>query len=268
VSSLGLRGLKVAAHLADRLRPAHRGIVVLIYHRVGGGSGLQVDLEPDRFADQLALVADRAVTLDAALDELVAPAPHRPDSVVVTFDDGTPDVLEHALPRLVDAGVPALLYLATAFVDGDARFPGADRAISWSALADAMTTGLLRIGSHTHGHVLLDRLEPSAAVADIDRSIGLIEDRLGVRPAHFAYPKAVAPSAAIEAAVRERFRSAALAGTRPNRYQRTDPWRLSRSPVQVADEQRWFAAKVDGGMAFEDAVRVRLNHVRYRGAST
>jgi hypothetical protein len=85
---------------------------------------------------------------------------------------------------------------------------------------------------------------------------------------HFAYPKSLPPSAGADRAVRARFRSAALAGTRPNRYGRTDPYRLARSPIQAGDEMRWFRAKVAGGMAFEDDVRRALNRWRYSGAET
>ena len=87
-------------------------------------------------------------------------------------------------------------------------------------------------------------------------------------PAHFAYPKAVPPSDAAAAAVRERFVSAALAGTRPNPYGSTDPFALARSPIQVADGMRWFRSKVVGGLHLEDEMRVRLNRRRYAGSDS
>ena len=69
-------------------------------------------------------------------------------------------------------------------------FPSSGRPVSWSALRDACSTGLVDIGSHTHTHRLLDRTPPGAAADELDRSIGLIGERLG-RVAHdFAYPKA------------------------------------------------------------------------------
>ena len=65
--------------------------------------------------------------------------------------------------------------------------------------------------------------------------------------------------------MRSRFRSAALAGTRPNPYGDTDPWRLARSPIQLSDGMRWFERKIDGGMAFEDDIRRVANRRRYAG---
>ena len=140
--------------------------------------------------------------------------------------------------------------------------------MSWAALADACRTGLISVGSHTHRHRLLDRL-PSGEVADeLDRSIELIGTHLGTAPLDFAYPKAVLGSAAARAAVAERFRSAAVAGTRPNRFGATDPQRLARSPIQVGDAMAHFRRKVDGGMGLEDQLRQLANRRRYAWATT
>jgi hypothetical protein len=103
---------------------------------------------------------------------------------------------------------------------------------------------------------------------ELDRSIELITEHVGRAPQHFAYPKAVMGSAAADAAIRERFASAAVAGTRVNEYGHTDPYRLARSPIQVSDGTRWFEAKARGGMAFEDTLRRTLNKARYRHATT
>ena len=82
----------------------------------------------------------------------------------------------------------------------------------------------------------------------------------------FAYPKSLDGSSGARRAVAERFRSAALAGTRPNRYGATDVFRIARSPIQNGDGRKWFRAKAAGGMVFEDDVRRLLNRVRYAGA--
>jgi peptidoglycan/xylan/chitin deacetylase (PgdA/CDA1 family) len=265
------RGVKTLAVTADRVRGPRRGVVVLIYHRVGAGSGLQVDLPVDLFAAQMEVLAaeGRVVTLDEGLAALDAPgAPPGPDPVVITFDDGTADFAEHAMPVLERHRVPATLYVATSFVEDQQPFPADGTPLSWSALRDALTTGLVTVGSHTHTHALLDRAAPELVDDELTRSVELIGERLGVTAEHFAYPKANAGSPAAERAVRARFRSAALAGTRPNPYGRTDPYRLARSPIQVADAMEWFRRKSEGGMALEDTLRRLLNRRRYAGATT
>jgi peptidoglycan/xylan/chitin deacetylase (PgdA/CDA1 family) len=243
-------------------------VVVLLYHRIGRRSTLSVDLPTWLFAEQMARLAEsgRVIDLDTALARLKEPSPGGPDPVVVTFDDGTADFAEVALPVLQAHRVPACLYVATDYVDRQRGFPACGAPMSWAALADTVSTGLVTIGSHTHTHALLDRLDAGLVADELDRSIGLIGDALGAPPDHFAYPKAVPGSVQAEAAVRERFVSAALAGTRSNPYQATDAYRLARSPIQVEDGLGWFAHKAAGGMRLEDELRRLANRWRYAGA--
>jgi peptidoglycan/xylan/chitin deacetylase (PgdA/CDA1 family) len=273
VKALAGRGIKEAAALADRIRAPAPGVVVLIYHRVGGGSGSEVDLPTSLFDEQMAALAasGAAATLDDALAVLAAPpGSARPavDPVVVTFDDGTADMVDVALPVLVRHRVPAVFYLATDFVDRGRDFPGGGRPLSWAGAREAVATGLVTIGSHTHSHALLDRLDPAAAATELDRSRDLVASEVGAPADHFAYPKAVPPSPPVEALVRDRFRSAALGGSRPNRYGRTDAHRLARSPIQRGDGMRFFARKAAGGMALEERARRALDRVRYARASS
>ena len=254
------------------------GVTVLIYHRVGGDSASKVDLDASLFGDQLAILRDtcRVLTLDAAVTELVAPSPSGPATsgpstsgpgVVLTFDDGTSDFCDVAVPLLVQYGLPATLYAATQYIDEGSEFPWGAPPTSWAALRDAVSTGLVTVGSHTHSHWLLDRLDASTVEADLDRSIELIGEHLGVEAAHFAYPKALPGSAAAEVAVRRRFRSAALAASRVNRPGRTDAHRLWRTPVQRGDGTEFFAAKARGGLRLEGELRAAAARLRYQGQS-
>jgi peptidoglycan/xylan/chitin deacetylase (PgdA/CDA1 family) len=262
--------VKWMAFAADAVRRP-RGLVVLIYHRVGARTPVSVDLPRPLFAQQLgALTAGWApVTIEHAAELLARPEvpPGRPP-ICLTFDDGTADFVEEALPELVAHRVPATLYVATDYVESGRAFPDDGRPVSWAGLRDALSTGLITIGSHTHTHRLLDRVGASEAADELDRSIGLIEDRLGVSCRHFAYPKALPGSSAAEQEVRCRFRTAAIGRTRPNPYGRTDPHRIWRSSVQVTDGMRWFRRKAAGGMALEDDLRALRNRRRYAGSVT
>ena len=261
---------KTVSAAVDIFRPRRRGIVILLYHRVGARQLVEMNLTTELFARQIEVIAsdESAVDLAAALDLLQRERAPSVDPTVVTFDDGTVDFVDRALPVLVEHRVPATLYLATDHIERQLPFPYDGRPVSWAALRDVLETGLVTIGSHTHTHALLDRIPPRGAEEELRRSIGLIEERLGVHPEHFAYPKALAGSPANEAIVRRHFRSAALAGTRPNRYGRTDPHRLARSPIQAADGMRWFERKRRGGMRFEDDLRRVVNRRRYAGATS
>jgi peptidoglycan/xylan/chitin deacetylase (PgdA/CDA1 family) len=268
VMGVARNAMKVTAAAVDVVQRPAPGLVVLIYHRVGRRTAVEVDLPTSLFAEQMAYLTahTRVVTLTDGLAALAAG--DTDPMVAVTFDDGTADFADVAVPVLVEHRVPATLYVATDFVERGVAFPDDGAPISWSALEDTVSTGLVDVGSHTHHHALLDRLPTPEIDAELDRSIELIGERLDVHAAHFAYPKAVMGSAAADAAVRARFASAAVAGTRVNATGATDPYRLARSPVQLSDGMRWFRHKVAGGMAFEDTLRRTINRRRYAGATT
>jgi peptidoglycan/xylan/chitin deacetylase (PgdA/CDA1 family) len=269
--------VKSVAAGVDVVRPPAAGITILIYHRVGAGNGGQMDLSPAAFDEQLAWLraTQRVLSLDQALIELDAArlagegatVPRPPSGtpgtgVVLTFDDGTADWVDHVLPALDRAQVPA-----TAFVDEQRPLPGDGVPISWAGLKELTTSSLVTIGSHTHTHALMDRLPVTAIAAELDRSVELLGERVGVVAEHFCYPKALLGSPPAEAAIRERFRSATIAGTRANAVG-VDPYRLTRSPIQPTDGSRWFRHKATGGLSFENDLRDLLNRVRYRGANS
>lgn len=277
------RVVKRASLIADRVMRPPEGITILIYHRVGGGSGGAVDLDVDVFERQLAHLAEhhRVLTLDDAVTELTAgradgwaapshddrpaPTPSR-RGVVLTFDDGTADFTDVVVPALVRHRLPATLYAATRFIDESTDFPWNAPPTSWAALRDAAATGFVSVESHTHSHWLLDRLDPSDIGSDLDRSIELIGAHIGTAPRHFAYPKAIPGSPEAEIAVRRRFLSAALAASRVNQPGRADMHRLTRTPIQRSDDPEMFAAKADGGLRLEGELRALVVRARSRGA--
>ncbi len=260
--------VKDASVVLDRLMPAPEGIVVLLYHRVGVGSGSPIDLSVEAFDRQMAVLASahRVISLDAAAAELAGGGVVDP-GVVVTFDDGTVDFVDHALPVLVRHAVPATLYVATGLVDSADPWPDGGVPISKQGLREAASSDLVTLGSHTHTHKLLDRLPADQIAGELDRSIDALGDWCGIEARHFAYPKAVAPSSAAAALVAERFATAALAEPGANGAD-TDPQRLRRTPIQATDRPRHLDAKFAGGMAFESLGRSVLNRARYRGRSS
>lgn len=223
--------------LADRRRPGD--VVVLLYHRVGP-SRSEIELPAEALGQQLHELATRERVL--TLEDAVADG-H--GGVVVTFDDGTPDFHGTVLPLLVEHRVPVHLYLATGLVANDAG-----DGLTWSQLSEAVSTGLVAVGSHTHSHADLSRANERDAEEEMRRSKELIEDRLGTPCDHFAYPWAVGSPAA-DRAVRRLFRSAALHAWRTNRAGEIDPYRLGRVPILRSDGRFFFRRKVRGQLDTE-----------------
>lgn len=70
----------------------------------------------------------------------------------------------------------------------DVRALVADAFMDWKELRHLADEPLATIGAHTHNHVALAKLARDDARAEIAKSADLLEENLGVRPRHFAYP--------------------------------------------------------------------------------
>jgi peptidoglycan/xylan/chitin deacetylase (PgdA/CDA1 family) len=252
-SSLARKAVKAAVLPGGIVSRRRSGdVVILLYHKVGGNGGGEIDLPAALFERQLATLAEqeRVLTLDQAV------AGGDGGGVVVTFDDGYRDFHDTVLPLLVRHRVPAVLYLATGLVAGEDPSGDHPEALSWSQLAEAVATGLVTVGAHTHGHTDLSSAPERVCNDEMARSKELVEDRLGVACRHFAYPWAVASPVADRVA-RRLFDSAALDAWRTNRAGAIDPWKLGRTPVLASDGHAFFRAKLKGRLDGE-ALAYRL----------
>lgn len=230
------------------------GATLLIYHRVGGGTGDELDLPASAFAAQLDALVDGGhdvVGLDVALDRLDV-GDDRP-CVVITFDDGFADVHDVALPLLRHRGLPFTLYLAAGLVGAamawegsTARSQGAP-ALTWPQLDALRSSGLCTIGNHTWDHAAPEAM----TIEQLDRCSEAIEAHVGIRPAHFAWTWGI-PVPALVPAVRDRFRSAAT-GTVGRNEPGGDRHALRRVPVRATDPPSFFAAKLSGHLWAERA---------------
>ena len=105
--------------LRRRLRPRPVRPLILMYHRVAAPrvDPWELAVRPKAFAAQLAVLRETRTPLSMSEFIRLARKGTLPaNAVAVTFDDGYADTLREARPRLADAGVPATLFLATAFV--------------------------------------------------------------------------------------------------------------------------------------------------------
>ncbi len=243
--------VKVA--LARLQRPATAcGATLLIYHRVGGGTTDELDLDTNAFSRQIAqLRGHQVLSLDAALDRL--DADDGTPSFVLTFDDGFLDVYRNAWPLLREHDMPFTIYLASGFVSQPMRWEGSTArgtvgtGLSWAQLSEMVASGLCTVGNHTHNHARPEELTE----AEIDDCTAAIEHHLGVTPRHFTFPWGV-PVPRMDAALLARFRSAST-GELGRNLPGVDPMRLHRVPVRGSDPDEFFAAKLVGNLGPERA---------------
>jgi peptidoglycan/xylan/chitin deacetylase (PgdA/CDA1 family) len=72
---------------------------------------------------------------------------------------------------------------------------GVDECMTWAELADLARDPLVSIGGHTVSHPVLKKEDMVTARREIVGSLDAIEQHLGARPRHFAYPIGDATSA-------------------------------------------------------------------------
>jgi peptidoglycan/xylan/chitin deacetylase (PgdA/CDA1 family) len=248
MKSLARKAVKAAVMplaIPSRRRPGD--VVVLCYHKVGVGDR-EIDVPRRPFERQLAHLAERERV--RSLDDALADAE---GGVVITIDDGYRDFSDHVVPLLVRYRLPALLYLATGLVANGNGAPADPEALTWSMLREAVDTGLVTIGAHTHHHVDLSRVSADEARQEMRECKETVEDRLGVPCRHFAYPWGRGSAAAQEAAA-ELFESAALVGWKTNHRGRIEPQRLGRTPILRSDGPVFFRAKLAGLLDSEAVV--------------
>lgn len=256
-------------------RDRRPGLVILIYHRVGGGTTSEIDLPAGLFERQMAYLREHArpVALDAVLDGALEDAGGGPgDVVAVTFDDGSRDLYERAFPVLLRYRIPATVFLVTRHVETQTPFDfgayarSGQRAapLTWIQVREMAASGLVAIGGHTHGHVDLTRVSDAEARAEVERCAALIADRVGRPPAHFAYPWGrLSPRA--RAVVGERFRTASRGGSAKNPFGRFDLLGLWRRPVQRSDGFWLFTMKVRSYLDGEEVLRDLVSSRRQAG---
>jgi peptidoglycan/xylan/chitin deacetylase (PgdA/CDA1 family) len=224
------------------------GARILCYHRVARDRGdLAVSPRDFRRQIELLLAFDARVVRLAELPRLLAEQPGE-RFVCLTFDDGYRDFEDEALPVLREAGVPATLFVTTGFASGTTRmswYKEPRPLLGWADLERLATEELVELGAHTRTHPDLRLLSGEEAREEIEGCRAELEERLGVRPASFAYPAGLFSDRErrlVEAA------GYALAVTvEPGVNDReTSPYLLRRTLVEGLDGVSLFEAKLAG----------------------
>lgn len=227
-----------------------RGMTLLVYHRIGGGTGNELDVRTETFRDQVNyLVNQPVVSIDEGLDRLDA-GDNRP-SFVLTFDDGFRDLYENGWPLLRERQIPFTVYLATKYMGKEMQWAGATatgapgQGLTWGQIDEMVESGLCTIGNHTHSHARPETL----SIDELDECSRLIESKVGFAPQHFAYPWGVGVKR-MESELEKRFRSSVTLEVGRNLDQ-TNRMRLQRVSVRGSDPIQFFSAKFVGNLVPE-----------------
>lgn len=257
-------------------------VPILMYHQVGcslpGIKACQECVDPERFEVQLRAILDagyRVITLGQLIQQLdESRLEGLGRSVVLTFDDGYRGHFENAYPVLRRCGVPATFFLVAGYTGtnviyphlgiAEARLnPGDERLAAWFPLSWDQARGLARngmeVGSHALSHRSLGCLSRDEVEVEIRRSREILEERLGVPVACFAYPFGARVRGDFDQGVQEMLREAgyrAACTTVVGRNKRnTDRFSLRRIPVEEWDGPFRIRCKLVGAYDWVGPVR-------------
>jgi len=178
-------------------KPANTKLYILMYHDVVEGDGTGCDnwtITTDRLRQDLQWLADHGY--QSVLPSQVAagePLPQR--AVLITFDDGYASNYTLAFPLLQEFNAKAVISLITTCQEQEHP-----RFLTWDMCREMAESGLVEFGSHTYDCHQdtppgIKRLKGESredyeerVFSDIQRSIDMIEENLGMAPIFFAYP--------------------------------------------------------------------------------
>jgi len=181
---------------------------ILAYHRVSprcpGVSEPTINVTPRRFHDQLVGLLRQGYRfrpLQEVLDAVRLGQALAPRTVVLTFDDGHASVCTRAWPILRNLGIPATVFLSTAYLDQTEPFPfdfwgwthrqqlpgEAYRPLTVEQCREIARTGQIELGAHTHTHRNLGS-EPEEFERDLRIGVERLRALFGVDRPTFSFP--------------------------------------------------------------------------------
>ena len=158
---------------------------IIMYHRFGESRYPSTNVTLEQFDTHLEHLKNGGYTvlpLPQIINTLRAGELLPDKTVAITIDDAYRSVLEHAWPRLRDAGFPFTLFVATSPIDRELR-----SYMSWDDLRFLQEQGVT-IGSQSHTHPHMHRLSDEQVRNELETSNQRFIEELGFRPELFAYP--------------------------------------------------------------------------------
>lgn len=264
-------GARAAVPLSRLFGPRVSGTFgILMYHRIAprtpGSPCPTWNVTPAKFRAQMTGLLQRgyrAWPLRKVIEIHQSGGTISPRIFVVTFDDGYANNFHHARPILRDLGIPATIFLATAYLDSVEPFPCDDwsaagspavPAESWRPLSTdqcrtMLDEGLIELGAHTHTHADF-RSRPEALRDDLSVCLDVLHDRFGIEAPTFAFPYGTKhlgfAGPLLSNAVRKTGVQCSLTTESETVSSADDPFDWGRFTAEQSDTPATLAAKLDG----------------------
>lgn len=171
---------------------------ILMYHMInepGSRAEARYACPPARFASHLRALkrAGYAAVTPSEVELHLAGSRRLPEkAVLISIDDGFRDNYEHAWPLLREAGMPAIIFLATSHIGGHNAWMAGDEyperpMLGWDQVREMQSEGI-HFGGHTMNHARLSSLSHDQALEELAGCHERLKAELGEAPGWFAYP--------------------------------------------------------------------------------
>jgi hypothetical protein len=194
------RTLRASGALAlqrrQRVRTGRGWATILVFHTLSDIHRHDgITMSPRLFGDIVReLHRDyEVISLTSLVNRVQDGTPLTGREVVITFDDGYLDNYEAAAPVLSELALPACFYLTAGFIGNTRQFPwDAEKGrrtvmMSWDHAREMHRMGF-EIGCHTWNHPDLGTEPITSAPRELHDARARLEDEIGGRVLHFAYP--------------------------------------------------------------------------------
>jgi peptidoglycan/xylan/chitin deacetylase (PgdA/CDA1 family) len=228
------------------------GVPVLMYHWVNPDPGKRLRLygvTPEAFHRQVRWMKNagyEAVSLADLLAHVAGSRRLPARSIVITFDDGYRDNVEHAGPILEAAGWPATIFLVTDRAGDVNRWDLAHgdppRALLDWEEARGLDGGVFSFEPHSRTHPDLTQVAPLTAREEIAGAGKRLADELGRPATVFSYPHG-AFNEGLEEMVQEAGYLGAVTDLQGLNRTGGDPYRIRRTMITSREFLAAFAFK-------------------------
>jgi peptidoglycan/xylan/chitin deacetylase (PgdA/CDA1 family) len=164
-------------------------VPIAVYHSIRDSSPEEpydvrrFNISPTAFDEQMRYLHENkyhTITF-AMLHEAIVygtPLPSKP--VILSFDDGWRSQYTEALPILKKYGFIATFFLYPNVIEHE-------NYMTWDEVRALRDAGM-EIGSHSKSHQYMTKQTPEEQLLEVERSKEILEEKLGVEVATFAYP--------------------------------------------------------------------------------
>jgi peptidoglycan/xylan/chitin deacetylase (PgdA/CDA1 family) len=240
-------------------------VPILMYHSIAeaGPEGLAPwRLLPALFREQMRLLRERgyhSVSLEEWARAIVErrPLPGRP--VVLTFDDGYRDFLEHAWPVLRECDLRATIFVVTGRVGGVADWVAGEPPLAlmdWAELRELQRQGN-RVGSHCAAHRELTQLPDEELRRDAAEARAALRRELGTVTQSVAFPYGISDGRVRRLLAESGYRIGLSAAGGLSTLA-DDPMQLPRIEIFGDDDADAFALKIDADNHEGDRARIAV----------